>query len=59
MVHEALCLRTAYYLPGVLLGIAFVGPEDAERKAMLDRGWAEIAKKAKVLDLVTFLENCL
>jgi len=59
MVHEALCLRTAYYLTGVLLGIAFVGPEDAERKAMLDRGWAEIAKKAKVLDLVTFLENCL
>lgn len=59
MAHEAICLRTAYYLPGVLLGIAFVGSEDAERKAMLDRGWAEIAKKAKVLDLVTFLENCL
>uniref|UniRef100_A0A7S0AZY9 CHK kinase-like domain-containing protein n=1 Tax=Minutocellus polymorphus TaxID=265543 RepID=A0A7S0AZY9_9STRA len=59
MAHEALCLRTAYYLTGTLLGIAFVGLEDEERKAMMDRGWAMIAKKAKMLDLVTFLENRL
>jgi hypothetical protein len=36
MVHEALCLRTAHYLSGTLLGIAFVGLEDEERNAMMD-----------------------
>lgn len=59
MMHEALCCRTAYYLSGTLLGIAFVGLDDPERQAMLDQGWAMITKKAQMLDLVTFLESCL
>ena len=59
MMHEALCCRTAYYLSGTLLGIAFVGLEDPERKAMMDRGWAIITKKAQMLDLATFLEDRL
>ena len=59
MMHEALCCRTAYYLSGTLLGIAFVGLEDPERKAMMDRGWAMITKKAQMLDLATFLEDRL
>ena len=59
MMHEALCCRTAYYLSGTLLGIAFVGLDDQERRAMMDRGWAMITKKAQMLDLVTFLEDRL
>uniref|UniRef100_A0A7S0FJC7 CHK kinase-like domain-containing protein n=1 Tax=Minutocellus polymorphus TaxID=265543 RepID=A0A7S0FJC7_9STRA len=56
MLHEAVCCRTAYYLSGTLLGIAFVGMDDPERQGMLDRGWAMISRKASMLDLATFLE---
>ena len=59
MMHEALCCRTAYFLSGTLLGIAFVDINDPERKAMLDRGWPMITKKAQMLDLVSFLEDRL
>lgn len=59
MMHEALCCRTAYYLSGTLLGIAFVGLDDPERKAMMDRGWSMITEKAKMLNLVGFLEDRL
>lgn len=59
MMHEALCCRAAYYLSGTLLGIAFVGLDDPERKEMMDRGWAMITKKVRMLDLASFLEDHL